>query len=310
MAGFDLTALTEYVDEQRFPLLTKAQAGSKTAGLMEVMSGVKGKTKLNILDTTAHFQDGTGCGFNASGDTTFTQREIDPGFIKVNETYCDKDLKTYYTRTLLSPGTEEKEEFAPGEIEASFAELKAQKIANQIEKAIWQGDTTSGDPDLNKFDGLLKIADDSGSALSADTSGSNSAITQNSILDIVDDIYTKLPVAILDRPDNYIFMGYDDFRTYTKALKDQNLFHYDSDHANFELTLPGTTVTVKAVDGLTNQSRIFATYAANLYRGVDMEDEEEDFEFWYSKDDRNTKFAVEFTYGVQIAFPEHVVTWQ
>ena len=41
--------------------------------------------------------------------------------------------------------------------EQEYSEKKAKTIAAQLETALWQGDTASGNVNLNKFDGLVKL---------------------------------------------------------------------------------------------------------------------------------------------------------
>jgi hypothetical protein len=91
--AFDVSGLTAYIEEQNFPLITKAVTGGRTASLMEKQVGVKGKTKINLMDVDVNFQDGSGCAFNANGDVTFTQREIDPAKLKLNMEFCPKTLE-------------------------------------------------------------------------------------------------------------------------------------------------------------------------------------------------------------------------
>ncbi len=103
--GFDVSALANYTKENEALLVTSSVLGSKTASLIKsagnVMVGVKSSEKINIMQTDAIFQDGAACGFNASGSTTFTQRTVTPGKIKVNEALCPKDLEAKYLQKAL-----------------------------------------------------------------------------------------------------------------------------------------------------------------------------------------------------------------
>ena len=46
---------------------------------------------------------------------------------------------------------------------------------------------------------------------------------------------------------------------------------------------------------------------ANLFYGVDMADDAETFDLWYSKDNQEFRLAIKFNAGAQIAFPDQVV---
>ena len=65
--AFDTSGLSAYVEEQNFPLLTKALAGGRTAELITKQTGVKGETALNLMDVDAVMaQSGATCSFDAT----------------------------------------------------------------------------------------------------------------------------------------------------------------------------------------------------------------------------------------------------
>lgn len=303
--SYDVSALSDYVDEQNFPLLKKTVFGNKSAQKMNLQTGVKSSTALNRLETTITFQD-DGCSRSASGDDTISQRNIDVGEIAVHKDFCPKDLEKKALQTQVKAGSVQDE--IP--FEEQFTTNIAENIAKQLEKAIWQGDTASGDANLNKFDGLIKLIDDSGSAVdgNVDSVATATGVTKSNIEAIVDGIYESIPEDVLEEEDMAIMMGVDNFRLYTQALKDSNLFNYDATpQAGMELVLPGSNIKIYGLNGLNGTDRMFASQWSNLYVGVDLEDEEEDFELWYSKDDRVVKFTSAFKYGTQVAFPDQVV---
>lgn len=299
--AYNVTALTDYVDQQQFPLLNRSIAGAKTAGLITIQTGVKSTDALNIMETDVTFQD-DGCSRTAAGDTTFSQRELSVAPIAIHQNFCPKDLEKKYLQSQVKAGSMQDE--LP--FEQMFSEQIADKIADNLEKAIWQGDTASGDVNLNKFDGFLKLIDSNHANVNVAGFG---ALTSTNILDAVDSVYQAIPVEVLQKGDVKMMIGYDAFRTYTKALKDANLFHYNAESTDFELMIPGTNIPLIAVNGLSGTNEIVAARPSNLYIGVDLENEEEDFEIWYSKDDRTVKFTTAFKYGVQYAFPEEITWW-
>lgn len=301
--AYVVTALPDYVKQNNFPLLRKSVFGAKTAGLMTLQTGVKSQSSLNIMDTEIVFQV-DGCSRTASGDTTFTQRLITVGNIAIHQDFCPKTLEKKYLQTELKAGSKQDE--MP--FEESFTNLLADKIAATLETAIWKGDTASADVNLNKFDGLLKLIDAATGVVDGNTSSATD-ITVANIEAIMDAFYQAIPVDVLNTEDFRIFVGMDVFRLYTVALKDANLFHYDANATDFEIVIPGTNIRVIAVNGLNGTDRIIGARLSNLFLGVDLEDEEEDFEMWYSPDDRVVKLSVAFKYGVQFAFPDQIVEY-
>jgi hypothetical protein len=311
--AFDVSALANYTKENQDLLVSSSVLGSKTASLIKdqgnVMVGVKSSEKINIMDTDAFFQDGSSCGFNASGTTTFTQRGVTVGKIKVNEALCPKDLeRTYLQKALPAGSSYDSVIFAE-----QYSTRKTEKIASQLEKALWQGDTTSADGNLNKFDGIIKLATAAGgSIVDANTTTyiatQATAITSANVIAVFDAVYKAIPAEVVAKDDTVIFCGMDVFRTYTIALKNANMFNYAFDgKADSEFMLPGTAIKVVAVQGLNGQNKIYAMRLSNLFIGTDLLNEEERFEIFYAKEADQVRFVAEFKMGVNFAFPTEVV---
>ena len=107
-------------------------------------------------------------------------------------------------------------------------------------------------------------------------------------------------------------MGSDSYRKYIQELiANGNLVITNAmnDVAMPEsILIPGTNVRVIGVAGLDNTGRFFASYKENFVYGVDMSGDDEKFDLWYSQDNREFRLAVEFIAGVQVAYPDMVVT--
>jgi len=311
--AFSVGTLAAYTKENEALLVASSVLGSKTASLIKdqgnVMVGVKSAETINIMDTDAIFQDGSSCGFNASGTTSFTQRTVTVGKIKVNEALCLKDLEAKYLQKALPAGSS----YDSMVYSEEYSNRKAEKIASQLEKALWQGDTLSVDVNLNKFDGLLKlITAAGGSVVNANSiafHGSvETAITGSNVIAIFDSIYKAIPAQVVDKDDMAIYCGMDVFRTYTVALKAANQFHYTVDQkANGEFVLPGTTIKVIALQGLNGTNDIVASRISNFFLGTDLLNEEERFEIFYAKEADQVRFVSEFKMGVNFAFPDEIV---
>jgi len=311
--SFSVSTLAAYTKENEQLLISASVLGSKTAGLIKdqgnVMVGVKSAETINIMNTDAIFQDGSSCGFNASGLTSFTQRAVTVGKIKVNEALCLKDLESKYLQKALPAGSR----YDSMVYSEEYSNLKASKIALQLENALWQGNTGSVDVNLNKFTGLLSLITTAGASIvnanSVPFHGSvETAITAGNVISIFDSIYKAIPAQVVDKDDMVIFCGMDTFRTYTVALKTANQFHYTVDQkANGEFVLPGTTIKVIAVQGLNGTNDIVAARISNFYIGTDLLNEEERFEIFFAKEADQVRFVAEFKMGVNFAFPDEIV---
>ena len=260
------------------------------------------------MDTDAFFQAGGTCGFNASGTTSFTQRTVTVGKIAVMEALCPADLEAKYLQKALPTGSM----YDSIPFEQEFTEKKAKKIASQLEKAIWQGNTGSADGNLNKFNGLIKLIADASASVAANAStyisgGPVASITSANVIDVFDAVYKAIPAQVVAEDDMVIFCGQDIFRTYTIALKNANQFHYAVDvKADSEFILPGTSIKVIAVQGLNGTNKIYAMRLSNLFLGTDLLNEEERFEMFYAKEADVVRFVAKFKIGVNVAFPDEI----
>ena len=306
--AFDVSTLTAYVDQTKEPLIGKTILSSKTAKMLTLQTGVKNQTALNLLESTTVLQDGSDCGFSAQGTNKLSQRLITGKPVKVNKEFCDKTLLKYWK------GYDVK--VAAGTATLPFEEeLIANEIAlvgEAIEKGIWQGNVSlTGATNLKQFDGLIKIFDAAAGVIDASNVGITS-VTKSNAMQIVENIYSAIPAAVLTKTDVKIFCGMDFFRTYTLALVAANLYHYTSGSAeadSMELVIPGTSITLVAVPGLNGTNRLFAFSLSNVFYGTDLEGDEEEFDMWYSKDSKIFKLDIEFVVGVQVAYPDEVVSF-
>jgi hypothetical protein len=231
----------------------------------------------------------------------------------VNEAICPKDLEAYYTQKALPNGSR----YDTTAFAEEYTSRKAAKIAAQLEKAIWQGDKTSVDVNLNKFDGIIELVKDAGASVINANSvayyGSvETAINNTTVVNVFDAIYKAIPAEIIDKDDVKIFCGMDVFRTLTVKIKNENYFHYQTEAGpNTSFFLPGTTIEVVGTPGLNGTNKIYAMRVSNLFLGVDLLNEGTDrWELFYAREADQVRFVSEFKMGVNFAFPTEVVKFE
>lgn len=304
--GLDVSGLSVYTDENKMDLIKKSVLEGRSLEYLTVQPDIKSSATINIIDSTLVGQAGS-CGFNSDGTTVLSQRTLSVAPIKVNESICVDTLESYYTQKMMNPGS--YNESIP--FEQIYAEDKAEKIADMLESIVWKGDT-GGAGNIALADGLLKVIDAEGAVVNGNTGAVTVAtgITAANIVDIVDGMVGAVPADIIDAEDIVLFMGYDNYRTYAKALRDANLFAYtgaEDQGQKFSQMVPGTNVKVVAVKGLNGTSRLILSRQANLYIGTDLLNDAEQFSIFYSKDNDEVRFVAKLKIGVQLAFPEFVV---
>jgi len=310
--AFNLNGLSNYTKEESLTLLTKAMFTSKTASLLsgagQVLPGIKSAEILPLLSSDVFLQSDS-CSYLSSGNTTISQRTLTVGKCKVQETLCPKDLETKYTQKALAAG----EAIDMGVFTEQIGAEKAGDIAEIIETAIWQGNLSSGNPNLNKWDGFLTILDSlgfggAGDPIRGNVGGAYSSITASNIDDILGTIYGVIPAALLDKADLFIAMGTDTFRLYRQWLVGANLFHYSpAEIQSMEIVDPITGIRIYGLNGMNGTNQIVAGLWSHFFLGTDLMNEEENFEFIFNPFERRVQFHAAFKYGTQISFPEQVV---
>ena len=278
----NLSQLNVYVDENKLDLIRKSVLGAKTIDYLNLQTGIVGKTKINLLDTTVQFGDGSVCGWDEEGTSTITQREINPAPIKVNMSFCDKAMQKYFMNHQIAVAAGRstlpfEEQFIAGVVEG---------VGKKLEDAIWNGVNINS----VQYDGFTQIV-------------TKSVTTGSTVYDSVRNLYNGIPSASL--MDTVIFIGIDGFRSLAGELTAKNLYHYDPkvDEA-FEMILPGTTTKVIGVPGLDGSNKAYAINTKHAFYGTDMQNDNETFDFWYSKDNQEFRLAINFVEGVQVAFPD------
>lgn len=321
--AYNVAALTNYTEENVDILVMRSLFNAKTMSLIQkegnVMTGVKSSEQINILDTDAVFQTGGTCGFLSSGATAFTQRAVTVGKIKINEALCPKALETKYTQKALSKGSR----YQTIPFEQEYTDLKSGIISDQLETAVWQGDTTSVNVNLNKFDGYIKLIDAAAASVQSNSAvyiaagapiSTATGITLGNVKAVVGSMWLALPAKTMGKPDIRIFCGWDTFNKFVSAYTDVNLFHFaptgtEVKQENGEVVIPGTNYVLTAVHGLDGTNRLFGIRMSNMWLGTDLENEEERWEIFFAKEADEIRFVVEFKDGVQVAFPNEIVTF-
>ena len=314
--GFDVSALSDYTNEQSRDLISRLYFENTSAQNMTIQAGIKSSEALQIFGVSAIPQSDAGCGFNASGDVTFSQRNITVGSTKYQDTLCMQTLNAKWTQILLRQGVQAAQEDINGLVAQGVANDILMQVKEDIERMDWQGDTASGDAYLNKYDGLIKLIDAAGTAVDGNTSSiaSGTGITKGSSGNadtIVYNMCDARPAKLKRKDDQVLFCGTDTFDKVVDTLIQKNNFHIDvTAWQNYSMRIPGRNVTLIGVHGLDGTDRLFLGQRRNFYIGVDATGDEDQFRIWYSEDDDNVKYSVRYKRGTQVAYPDEIVEFE
>jgi len=294
-----LSGLTKYVDEQRLPLISKLGLDAKSAREFELMTGVKGETALNLIDVEGYFQDGHNCGWNDSGSTKFTQRNMKPASIKIETSICQNKMQEYWMNYQVQVGAGRKN--LP--FEEEICNKLVDNVNEKVEKLIWQGNTASTG-DMSFAEGLIRLLDQTTGATggAVNVTAASSATIYERVLAV----YRAIPAASLKSARIYVSIA--DFRDLVLEVTAKNLFHYQRDvDEKFEMILPATNTLVKGVAGLEGADTIVALVPEHTFYGCDLAGDKEEFKIWYSEDNDEYRIRIAFICGVQFAYPSEAV---
>ena len=299
-SNFVVSDLPAYVKQNQDLIIKNfALVGTATRRRIGLQTGVKKSAYLNYLDLAPVLQDGSGCGFNASGTATLTQRTITTAMIKVDMDICAKTLIGKYPEYLVR--------IAAGGYDLPFEAYIVEGLTNElnkaIEKLIWQGDhTQTSDATIKWIDGFIYQFDNDSDVV--DVAIANGTAIYNAIKAV----YMGMTDEALER-GGVIFVSPANYRAFLQAMVEKNYFHYSGpqDAAPEEFIFPGTDVKVIKTPGLAGvENKIVGTFAANLVYGCDVEGDEEKFLIKYDEIEELFKIKVVWNSGVSYLFPNHV----
>lgn len=329
MAGFDVSALSDFTQEQRAELRSITLNAAQTIPYINLYEGVKYSEKLPTLESRGEWQDGDGCvAINPSGTTAFAQVTVTVETVRAEDGFCLADLKNKFTQKYLRPGST-LEGNESGELMRATVERWMKNIAIDDENAIWQSATTNTfDSRFKQFNGFIYTIDNTAGVISNQTEAGTAFTTSTmaaNIITIFDNQWAATPSAVQRNLDAVTVCGDDVFNTLVVALRNQDLFHFDPNTGNQAaktkmLTMPATGMKVVALPGLNKKNhsalppaykeRIFTFYKENLVLGTDMKNDLEDLEVWYEKKDDKVYVRLRWKRGCAIYFPTHVVQYK
>lgn len=288
--GYKVDTLPAYIKQNRDILIKKSVLGAPSVDKFTVQPDSKGTVAINLMSVTAPLQDGAACGFSANGDTKFSQRNIVTKVVKVNSQWCPKDLLGKYTEWAVNISAKNPNLPFEEYITAGIVE----DVDKQIENIAWMGSDDLG------ISGVTEI-------LSADTATVKKEYAAGtSAYDIVKQAYMAIPVDVLDKAQ--IFVGRDLFREFMNDMVEKNYYHYSAGEGSLtEFIFPGTNIKVNATAGLDGSGLAVAGDPKGIVMGVDLVNDKEEFDLFFSKDDRVWKLVIEFVLGFQVAFPDEMV---
>ena len=269
--SYDLSNLPTY-NSYGSDMLIKSLLGLTLPKYATVRPNLKGTTeKVGFVTNDVILQD-LDCGFSPTGDTVQNLVTVDLCNKKVNQQLCPYSLyDTYLSQSLSNANFQENVPFE----EVILTDI-SNRIANQVEKQLWQNTTATGATIYNSacFNGVVALITSGNGATQIAYTGA----TASNGLDVFSAIYQNIPSNVLHRDDLVIYTSYANYRALVASMRNSsfvNLFTLDAAGAasgeEWSLILPGTNVRVIPTVGLDGVSAYYAGPASYYMFGMNSE---------------------------------------
>lgn len=307
--NFDVSALSGYVQENKFDLLGRSILSTELAQNITLKPGLQGDVaKITLM--ADNFQVGAqACGWNPTGETTLTQVSMNLFHAEFSHSYCLKDLRSTWMAETLRPGAQAGLESLP--YEQVYAEYFVKSLKKYNEKYLIQGETNYPGIQAQLVGATAGTGHEVVTGENNDkkwVSGTAGANEVNAFTGAMK-MFEKMPFELALRDDLILVVNQSDFKALVVALVEKNLYHYTGSVE--KIIVPGTNITVIPTSGITQESDgrnfRFLTAGNNIILGTDLMSDHESFDIWYSQDNREVRAAMAWTIGVAVVEPDMVV---
>lgn len=294
--GADMSALEEYVNQLGNAEIIRAIAGSAPSiQYFAHQLGVNEKTDLHLMSTSVSFKDGRNCSFSDDNSFAFSDRQLDPAFLKTEDAICANEMLGKWL------GYNERISASNAELpfEEAFVSEYIKAAGEELEKIIWNGVTVGG-KDYNGFANWIEAE------------GQKVAVAEGS------DAYDMVRALILSFPaksakKTEIFVS----EPFMMALKDALLkrdfrlidlqFSNGAEVDEHTIKMPVFGTLIHEVSGLNGNEKIYALVPEHAVYGTSVEGAHTDVKMVY--DEVNDRFImrIKLTEATQIAYPSETL---
>ena len=212
-----ITRSTSFVGTPIPQLLTDLVLGCESIekGILHVFPDKRDKVYLNRFYTANH-QLGARVPTPVTPADAMTKDEkvITPGNLMFYDEFDPRDFEGDW-EFLWSQSSSVSAEAAAALWQA-INKTVASSVNSDLEEAIWQGDTGSGNAWLAEFDGYLKLIDADASVIDVSNAG---VITSSNVISILEAVVAACPAAVQEMSSPAILMSHQDKYLYREAAR-------------------------------------------------------------------------------------------
>lgn len=306
---WDVSDLGAYVNEQSTEIIEDMINEGNLKAKMNVMTDVKGKELIKLINSNPSLQAANACGWTPEGGMILTDVTISTVRVKIQEEYCNEDLNETWAQIMNATGANAQDETPPSFADGMllYYQMRAQELDEDL---IINGDTTSLDSNLVYYDGFSKLWDNDASlnvAYSTETT-----IDGTNGFDVMKTLVAAIPTIVKRHKDKVkaeVICGYET----AQFVLDQ--IYADKDYAssinvteaNGELSfiLPTTNITIRSIVQLDGTEKVYGVCYGYMFYATDLENDKDGFVWKYSDYDETLRFGVKWRCGIQYVFPEY-----
>jgi len=283
--GFNVAALPAYTDQLSNEIIAKSVLTTDLLQYLDLRTGyASGSVAINLVDADLPVS-ALSCGFTPDGEITYTQVNVTIESLQSKTEVCPEDLRSVYQSAFMSAGT--------GNDSIPFEEILSNQYAEKLTKYN-EGFL------INGFGATPGIKAQITGANGANVPAGAAAWTVANAVDQALDIYDAIDESVKDRDDLIMAMSPANYRTLTRALVAQNLYHFDSVSGNDILVLPGTNITCVKSSGLVSSDYVFAGPGKMILAATGLQDELDNFVWFYDQGADIMKFRAAWRLGVGV----------
>jgi len=180
-----------------------------SSGKVTILPNVKYKTVLHRLLTDNLLKDAS-CDFSATSTVTINEKVLTPKELQVNLSLCKQTLRSSWEAEEMGMSAHD---VLPKSFSDYFIAYVIEKVASQMETAIWTGATgTSG-----SIDGFMtQLTVDAALPTANEIAGAS--VTNANVIEELRKISTAVPSTLFGRDDLHIYVSQNIYRSYIQAL--------------------------------------------------------------------------------------------
>ena len=283
--GFNVAALPAYTDQLSLELISKSVLTTDLLSYLDLRTGLaSGTVAINLVDADLPVS-ALSCGWTSDGEITYSQVNVTIESLQSKTEVCPEDLRAVYQSAFMSAGT--------GNDEIPFEEVISNQYAEKLTKYN-EGFL------INGFGATAGLKGQITGAAGATVPAGAAAWTVANAVDQALDLYDAIDESVKDRDDLIMVVSPANYRTLTRALVAQNLYHFDSVSSNDILILPGTNITIVKSSGLVGSDYVFAGPGKMVIAATGLQDELDSFVWFYDQGVDVMKFRAAWRLGVGV----------